>query len=132
MQVMFAYIYRVIQTLRMTQHMLDLRKCILNFYEQCLTEMVNIGDSHQHIKMLSSNARWDFLTAVSCRRREMFIWKCRGYFWKTKWKCLWCSEMLTLLSSLESARGPQGSVKALVLFLNVFIEQTAPFKDISK
>lgn len=37
-----------------------------------------------------------------------------------------------LLSALKSARGPQGSVKSLVLFLNVFIEQTVPFKDISK
>lgn len=37
-----------------------------------------------------------------------------------------------LLSALKSASGPQSSVKALVLFLNVFIEQTVPFKDISK
>lgn len=40
--------------------------------------------------------------------------------------------LITLLTSLESARGHEGLVKALVLFLNVFIEQIAPFKDISK
>lgn len=37
-----------------------------------------------------------------------------------------------LLLSLESAWRLQGSAKTLVLFLSVFIEQIAPFKDISK
>lgn len=41
--------------------------------------------------------------------------------------------LISLLPSLlESASGHQGSVKALVLLSNVFIERKAPFKDISK
>lgn len=30
--------------------------------------MPNTGDSHQDIKVLLSNTRWDFLIAASCRR----------------------------------------------------------------